>query len=71
MSWTQTDLDRINAAIAKGVKVVAYQSGSVTYQSLDDMLKIRRLMIEEIAGGSGAGVSRSVGVYNNGFGGSE
>jgi len=65
MAWSQTDLDRIEAAIAKGVRSVTYQSGSVTYQSLDEMLKIRDLMAREI-GGQPA-VTRVVGSYDNGL----
>jgi hypothetical protein len=66
MAWTQTDLDRLDAAIAKGVKSVTYQSGSVTYQSLAEMLQIRDMMRDEL-GLNAAKVTRSVGAYDNGL----
>lgn len=50
MAWTQTDLTRLEAAIAKGVLRVRYASGEVQYQSLSDMLSLRTLMIAEIDG---------------------
>jgi hypothetical protein len=67
MSWTQTDLDRLEAAIAKGVRSVTYQSGSVTYASTAEMFQIRDAM--QIALGVSQGVSRSAGAYNNGLSG--
>lgn len=42
MAYTQTDLDRINAAIASGTLTVRSGDDAITYQSLDDMLRIKR-----------------------------
>lgn len=39
MALTQTDIDKLEKAIARGVRTVQYASGSVTYQSVDEMLK--------------------------------
>lgn len=36
---TQADVDKLKRAIASGVKTVQYQSGSVTYQSTEEMLR--------------------------------
>lgn len=36
---TQADVDRLEKSIARGVLRVEYASGSVTYHSVDDMLK--------------------------------
>lgn len=38
---TQGDLDKLDRAIALGVQTVTYQSGTVSYRSMDDMLKAR------------------------------
>lgn len=47
-SWTQTDLDRICNAIAQGSLTVQYQDKRVTYRSLDEMLKIKQLIEQEL-----------------------
>lgn len=65
MAWTQSDLDKLNAAIARGVRRVAYQTGSIEYNSLDDMLRLRELMTTEVAGKPL--VSRTVGHYSSGL----
>ncbi len=49
MAWTQTDLDALNKAIANGVMSVRYADRSVQYRSLDEMLKVRALMTDELA----------------------
>lgn len=41
MAWVQSDLDRIEAAIAGGTRRVKFQSHEVEYQSVGDMLKAR------------------------------
>ena len=49
MAWTQTDLDALNQSIANGVTSVRYADRSVQYRSLNEMLTLRALMIDEIA----------------------
>lgn len=44
MAWTQAQLDNLEAAIAEGALVVQYEDRKVTYQSLGDMLKLRKMM---------------------------
>lgn len=44
MAWSQTDLDKLEAAIAAGVRRVKYSDKEVEYQSVDDMLKARDLI---------------------------
>jgi hypothetical protein len=48
MSYTQTDLDAIDAAIKTGTTRVSYGDRDVTYRSLDDMLRIRDLIRGEL-----------------------
>ena len=42
--WTQSQLDALNDAIAKGVKVVRYRDKWIEYRSLQEMLKLRSEM---------------------------
>jgi hypothetical protein len=66
MAWTQSDLDVLDGAIGQGVRTAQYQSGSVTYHSLDDMIRLRNLMRAEVAGTAPA--TRTVGAFNSGLG---
>ncbi|MER8786871.1 hypothetical protein NKH71_03220 [Mesorhizobium sp. M0983] len=52
MAWTQSDLDAIEKAIATGARRVRYQTHEVEYQSLSDMLKVRQIIKDELAGNS-------------------
>jgi len=49
---SQTDIDKLKKAIAKGVRRVEYPSGVVEYQSTDDMLKALAFAEADIAGTS-------------------
>lgn len=48
MAWSQSDIDALQAAMAKGVKRVRYSSGEVEYQSMDDMRKLLADMRREV-----------------------
>lgn len=48
MAWTQQDLQMIEDAIRQGAKRVKYGDKEVEYHSLDDMLRIRNEMLEEL-----------------------
>ncbi len=50
MAWTQDDLDKLGAAIAKGATEVAYKGNRVQYRSLDEMLKLKQQMEAEVKG---------------------
>lgn len=52
MALTQTDVDRLEKAIAKGVLKVEYDGEAVTYQSVDQMLKALAYAKAELAGGA-------------------
>lgn len=39
MAFSQTDLDAIRAAIAKGEKTVQFADRSVTYRSMDELFQ--------------------------------
>ena len=48
MAYTQSQLDALEKALAEGAETVKYQDKLVTYRSLDDMLKIRDMMRNEL-----------------------
>ena len=48
MPWTQSQLTALDDAIAQGVLTVKYQDRTVTYRTLDEMLKLRETMKQEL-----------------------
>lgn len=67
MSFTQTQLDALTEAIAEGTFKVKYQDKEVTYRSLEEMIKLRELMRQELGIDGGAGPRRQIGVYGSGL----
>lgn len=65
MAWTQTDIDRLKAAIGLGVKRVRYASGETEYQSLDEMRKLLNDMQRDV--NPDARVTRTVARFDRGF----
>ena len=65
MAWTQSDIDALQAAMAKGVKRVRYSSGEVEYQSVDDMRKLLADMVRAVNPDTSGGrrVARVVGGF--------
>lgn len=64
MAWTQSDLDKIERAIASGARRVRFQTHEVEYQSISEMLMARDLIKDALAGDDNAGVSFAE--YGNG-----
>lgn len=64
MAFTQTDLDVIEAAIAKGEQTVQFADRTVTYRSVDQLLKARA----EIVAALTTRKRQVLGVSNKGFG---
>lgn len=54
MAFTSADLDSINAAIASGELTVSVQGRTVTYRSIDDLLKAKAAVESGIALQAGA-----------------
>lgn len=48
MAWTTTDLDAIEKAIVNGTTIVKYADKSVTYRSIDELIRIRDLIKKEL-----------------------
>lgn len=50
MAWTQTDLDNIEKAIAKGYLSVRHSDGkTITYRSTDELLKARDRIKQQLS----------------------
>lgn len=47
-SFTIEMVEALRKAIAKGVKSVSYQDKTITYHSMDEMLRALRLMEQEL-----------------------
>ena len=58
MAWTQSDLDAIDRAIASGELTVHFADRSVTYRSLDELLKIRALIKDDLQSQAGTAPER-------------
>jgi len=47
-SFSQDDLDALERALVKGVRVVKYTDKEITYRSLTDMIALRDLLRREL-----------------------
>jgi hypothetical protein len=52
VAFTQSDIDTLKAAIASGVRSVTFADRTVTYNSIDEMLKALSTMQAEVQGSS-------------------
>ena len=48
MAFSQAQLDAIEAGIAAGVTTVSYEGKNVSYRSLDEMLRIRDIIMRAL-----------------------
>jgi hypothetical protein len=71
MAWEQADLDKVDAAIASGIRSVTFADGRRTeYQNLDQMLAARRVIVAQLtmAEQTQSGVvRRRFGAFRNGL----
>lgn len=58
MAVTQSDIDRLDAAIASSELRVEIDGRSVTYRSIDEMLQARRHLASVVAASSPSGGRR-------------
>lgn len=49
MVWTQTDLDNVKAALAKGEHTVQFADRSVTYRSVEELQRVMQMIEAELA----------------------
>jgi hypothetical protein len=54
-SWTQADIEALEAAIKGGTLRVRFENREVQYQSISEMLKLLQTMKDAVAGGSSTG----------------
>lgn len=57
MAWTQTDIDALKAAMARGVKMGRQGNEIVEYASLAEMRSVLAMMETEVAGTSRAAIT--------------
>lgn len=62
MAWTQSDLDKIDKAIASGNRRIQFGDRMREFRSQDELLQLRRLVKREVSGATR--VSRSSPVYD-------
>lgn len=60
MAYTQADIDALDAEIAaiRAVKSTTYNDQSTTFRDLDEVLKLRALMVQQIAAATGTSKTR-------------
>lgn len=68
MAYTTDQLSALDDAIAQGVLEVKYADKTVTYRSLNEMLRIRGIIEQALGHGSS---SRKYAVFNKGLGSSQ
>ena len=69
MAFTQSDLDALDAARKQGARRVRFQDREFEFDSVDDYLKLRNLILNDIAQQSGPQQVRQVRIYTtNGLG---
>jgi hypothetical protein len=54
MAFTQSDLDAINAAIASGSLSVSFSDRTITYRSINSLIKAKSHIAAELAASSGS-----------------
>jgi len=60
MAFTQLQYDQISEAIAQGALTVKYNDKEVTYRSLDEMIRIRKMMADELGIKTANATSRAI-----------
>lgn len=53
MAWTQTDINKLKAAIGQGATKVKFADREVTYRSLDEMKETLRIMQADVDAANG------------------
>lgn len=69
MAVTQADIDALTRAIASGERQVSIGGQQVTYRSIDDLIKARQVLRDELAASTGSTPKpRQVKLYHAGRG---
>ncbi len=65
MPFSQADLDALDAARKQGAKRIRFQDRDFEFDTVDDYIKLRNLILNEIAQQSGPQQIRQVRIYTN------
>lgn len=68
MAITQQDIDRLDAAIARGERVVRFADRSVEYRSVDELIKAKNAMQVELIKAINPRRSRVMRIFHAGKG---
>ena len=63
MPFTQSDLDALDAARKQGAKRIRFQDRDFEFDSIDDYIKLRNLILNDIAQQNGPQQIRQVRIY--------
>ncbi len=58
-SWTQADIDALEAKLAKAIASAQFGDRSVTFQPISEMRKLLEQMKDAVASSTGGGKSRT------------
>lgn len=67
MAYTQADLTALDRAIAAGALRVKHADRDVTYRSLEEMMRIRALIAQELAGAAHGGMVFQTPAFSKGL----
>ena len=65
MPFSQADLDALDAARKQGAKRIRFQDRDFEFDTVDDYIKLRNLILNDIAQQSGPQQIRQVRIYTN------
>jgi len=65
MPFSQADLDALDAARKQGAKRIRFQDRDFEFDTIDDYIKLRNLILNDIAQQSGPQQIRQVRIYTN------
>ena len=63
MAWTEADLEALETSIKSGVRSVEYADATITYHSLDEMLRLREVMKQSVQATPGTPSSKVRSTY--------
>ena len=65
MPFSQADLDALDAARKQGAKRIRFQDRDFEFDTVDDYIKLRNLILSDIAQQNGPQQIRQVRIYTN------
>jgi hypothetical protein len=65
MPFSQADLDALDAARKQGAKRIRFQDRDFEFDTVDDYIKLRNLILNDIAQQNGPQQIRQVRIYTN------